>query len=142
MKGEELPDDANVVHYVSPSRVTETGEAGWEGFRRNNDGEPPSVHWLQQLGSEKAKQVSAARKVSRVQLRSNGRLGELRVGDVVARRDEIRFVHDPLCATDQYPADPSHSDMMGVPERGAANERLVCEVIASCVTQMHKAVEE
>jgi len=90
MKGEELPDDANVVHYVSPSRVTETGEAGWDGFRRNNDGEPPSVHWLQQLGSDKAKQVSTARKVARVQLRTNGRLAELRVGDVVAQRDEVR----------------------------------------------------
>lgn len=142
MKGEELPDDANVVHYVSPSRITETGEAGWDGFRRNTKDQPPSVHWLEQLGSEKSEQVSAARKVARVERRSNGRLAELRVGDVVAQRHEISFVHDPLCATEKDPADPSHSNMIGVPARGAANERLVCEVIASCVTQMHEAVED
>lgn len=142
MKGEGLPGDANVVHYVSPSRITETGEAGWDGFRRNAEGAPPSVHWLEQLGSGTSEQVSAARRVARVQLRPNGRLVELRVGDVVAQREEIKFVHDPLCATEKYPADPSHSDMIGVPARGAANERLVCEVIASCVTRMHKAVEE
>ena len=141
MKGYSLPGDANVVHYVSPSRITDHGEAvSWEAFRQKKPGKVPSVYWLEQFGGTKKHQLARTRQVSRLTLRRNGRFAELQVGEVTAQCTEVTFVHAPLEATEEYPADPSHADME-VPERGSDDERIVCEQIASCVNAMHKAVE-
>lgn len=141
MKGDSLPDDANVVHYVSSSRITEHGEASWEAFRQKKRGRAPSVHWLQELGGTKEHQLARTRQVSRISLRRSGRFAELQVGEVRVQCADLAFVHAPLDATGEYLADPSHADME-VPERDSDDERIVCEQIASCVNAMHKAVQE
>ena len=140
--GDELPEDSNVVHYVSSSRIADD-TVTWEAFRKKRPGKNPSVHWLEQFGGTKLHQLACVRARSTITLRPSGKFAELRVGDIVAEcRDKLgpscqglTVVYRPL------PTDPSHSDIEGIPEREEQCERVLCEILASCVADtLHDAV--
>lgn len=140
MKDDELPIEANVVHYVSPSRVTDTGEVTWAAFSKPS-GQMPSVHWLEQFEGSTDEQLKSVRRVSRLNRRRNGRFAELSVGDVVGIHPTIKVLHDPLQATLIFKEDPSHSNITGLPRRDDPREKLVCEQMAKFVKRnLHPAV--
>ncbi len=138
MKGDQLPAEARVVHYVSSSRWSGK-RVSYEAFKKAT-GKPPSVHWLEKLGETPEDQLAAVRAVSRLKFQRHGCFAELRVGDVMDCDDALKVVHDPLPGNDDYPPDPSHSNIIGMPQPGAANERIVCELLARRVTVAHAAV--
>lgn len=115
-----LPDYAQVVRYVSPSYVRDDGRVNGAAFQLRLNEEWLSVNWpgyFADLG--KSEQISEVRRLSRLRLRRNGRFAELNVGvakqAVRAEMPDLRFVHDPLPAVDEYEADPSHSQIAELP---------------------------
>ena len=76
--------------------------------------------------------------------RPNGRFAELNVGatkrHVKDRLTAFRFVHSPENATDQYEADPSHSDIVGLPQGDSPEAALIGDMIAECIATVHPAL--
>jgi hypothetical protein len=69
-----------------------------------------------------------------------GQLARLNVGHTVryVRENEpngllISFVHDPLDADGEHPADPSHSLIRGVPVQDTPEAAFVKDLIAHCI---------
>lgn len=76
-------------------------------------------------------------------MKSSGRLVELNVGvtreRIGQRLDELRFIHKPLNADENYEADPSHSEIMGLPPKDSPEAELIGDMIAECVIAVHSA---
>ena len=101
------------------------------------------VNWLEVFGQEKSQQMNEVRRLCRLRLRPNGRFAEANVGAVIRRVDEelssLRIVHDPLDAQDNFDADPSHAEIIGLPPGGSDHAILVGDLIAECVIAMYPA---
>ena len=54
----------------------------------------------------------------------------------------VRFVHQPLTAEDTYAADPSHSEILGLPPADSPEAEMIGDLIAECIVGVHPAVEE
>lgn len=141
----DLPDDAHIVRYISPSRVDENGVVNGKAFRLRPNENGLSVNWLDffaDLG--KSEQLNEVRRLSRLELRSNGRFAELNVGvakqAVRAELPNLRFIHDPLPAVDEYDADPSHSQIAELPPLSdSQRSAMIGDMIARCVLNLYPA---
>ncbi len=145
MRGDPLPDEDRFVRYLSATRIVD-GSPDGSGFCLGREEAGLSVNWLEVLASGGTDPLSEVRRLSRLRLRRSGRFAELRVGTVLcAVRDELdslRIMHDPLEAAEGFAADPSHSQITGLPPANTDEALLVGDMIAECVTTMHAAVVE
>lgn len=147
MKGDDLPEGDQIVRYVKPSMVRDDGTADGSDFRLRS-GRPDetglSVNWLDAFEPGKNHQLSEVRRLSRLRLPASGRFAEMNVGTVVRQvaeeLDSLRIIHDPLQATGDYDADPSHSDIAGLPPGDTDDAMLIGDLIAECVIAMHPAI--
>ena len=77
-------------------------------------------------------------------MRQSGRLAELNVGAVKLhvrqQLPSIRFVHTPLPEDGTKEADPSHTDVVGLPPGDSLEAALVGDMIAECVSAVHPAL--
>lgn len=148
MTAMDIPDDNHVVRYVSPRHVRKDGKVTWSAFSlrpHRPDDTGLSVNWLECFClSTKDEQLAEVRRVSRLELREGGRLAELNVGTTKRRlrREylEIRFIQKPLVAEDNYQADPSHSEISGLPRGNSPEAELVGDMIVRSITEVHPAV--
>ncbi len=146
MKGDDLPPEDHIVRYVKPSMIQENGVADGSDFRlrpARPDEKGLSVNWLEVFGSGKAHQFNEVRRLcsSRMSLSQNGRFAELNVGTLLRvvseELDTLRIIHDPLEAEQNYEADPSHSEVSGLPPGESEQAMLVGDLIAECVVNLH-----
>ena len=145
MAGKHLENESNVVRYCRPSAVHQDGTVNGAAFQLRKNEAGLSVHWLQSFHSAtKDQQLDQVRRLSRLTLSPNGRFAELRVGRVMQRFSPalagLSFVHSPLVAESGYAADPSHSEIYGLPEPSSPEAEFVGDIIASCVEEIHLAV--
>ena len=124
MKGREIREDQRVVRYVRPRLVHSTGHADPEAFvlRTLDDGTPEaglSVSWLGAFPGGTRSQLEKVALRLRLRVTSNGRFAEFVVGDLTtllaSENVDSSVVHDPLEAEDDYPEDPSHALVLGLP---------------------------
>ena len=145
--GGDLPDAAQVVRYVRPSHIRENGSAAGKAFRLRVGETGLSVNWIDYFaGLSKPEQVNEVRRLSGLSLSRNGRFAELNVGVVKqAVRAELpdlpilRFVHDPPAANGAHEADPSHSLVIGLPPFSDLSSKVVGNLIARRVQELHPA---
>lgn len=80
---------------------------------------------------------------ARYRRESPGRLVELSVGitkeQVGQILDELRFIPTPLAADENYEADPSHSEIVGLPPKDSPEADMIGDLIAECVIAIHPA---
>ena len=105
-----------------------------------------SVQWLESFGDlTKSQQLKEVRRLARLDMRPNGRLAELNVGNTkrhVSRQfSPLRFVNIPLSAIDQFDADPSHSEIEGLPSGDTIQAALIGDMIAECVQRTYPTVQ-
>ena len=142
MTGDVLPDSAHVVHYVRPTSIFEDGSID---IRLRSREPALSVHCLECFGDlPKEQQLAQVRRVSRLTLSKNGRLVEWQVGPttqyLLDEAPSIRFVSKPLAADQNHEADPSHSEIEGLPPRDSPQADLLGDMIAQCIMARHPAV--
>lgn len=150
MHANDLPDEANVVRYIKPTMVFEDGSVDGSEFclrAHRLDDTGVSVNWLECFGNlSKAEQLDEVRRLSRLDMRKSGRLAELNVGTtkhyIRNELDALRFIHAPLPAEGDYEADPSHSEIVGLPPGNSPQAALIGDMIAECIEAIHPAVEE
>ena len=145
MTGNDLPEDGHVVRYARPSKVNEDGTVDGSEFRLRQDDTGLSINWLECFtGLAKAQQLDEVRRLSRLNMRTRGRLAELNVGvtkhHVRDSLNALRFIHGPLNAIDKYKADPSHSEMLGLPPGDSPEAELIGDMIAECIAALHPAL--
>lgn len=144
MRGDDLPDDSHVIRYAKPTLVREDESVGGEAFQLRPGEASLSVNWLEYFSDiSNPEQVDEVRRRSRLQLRPSGRFAELNVGrtreHVQDELTDLRFVHDPLEAEAAFEADPSHSEITGLPPADSPEAELIGDMIAECVTAVHLA---
>lgn len=139
-----LPDESHVVRYASPRFVDDGIVEGGAFIRRSH--EPTiSLNWLEAFGGlSKDQQLHRIRQLTRIEMRENGRLAELNVGQTRAHMgsqlEGFDFITSPLAATPDHPADPSHAEIVGLPSLGSPEAELLGDMIAECVLAGHPTV--
>ncbi len=111
-------------------------------FQRKPDDPRPSVNWLNAFGDvlTTVEQVERVRRVIHLQLGGEAKFAEFCIGTVQRRAQEesesveVRF--DPQPETDDYPADNSHAEIVGLSD---SNEKVISEIIADSVLELHPA---
>jgi hypothetical protein len=137
MTGDNLPDDHHIVRYAKPSLVE--GEAvDGSAFLLRPDEPGLSVNWLEAFGgNDENHQLSEVRRLFRLRLASNGRFAKLNVGatkrHVSEVVEELGIIEAPLAPTDEFEADPSHAEIIGLPPGESDEAMLVGDLIADCV---------
>lgn len=139
--GSLVPDDDHVLRYIAPRHV-ENGIVNGAGFLRRPGEDASSVSWLELFEPPTENQVQAVRGAARLRYAKTGHLVRLNVGQT---RNYVRenapdgqalsFVHDPLAAEGEFPADPSHALIVGVPAADSAEADLIKDLIADCILQ-------
>ena len=140
-----MPDTDHVVRYVRPMSVLDDGSVDGSVFCLRPEDTGVSVNWLECFQEKtRDEQLDEVRSRSRLTLRSSGRLAELNIGmlkrHVVGRLSTLRVVHMPLNAEGGYTDDPSHSEMVGLPEADSSEGALIGDMIAECVRGVHPAL--
>ena len=143
MIGDSLPHDSHVARYVRPSLIQHEEVDGSAFLSRQGENEL-SVNWLEVLdGDDELRQMDEVRRLSRLDLRRNGRFAKFNVGE--AKRSVSRgakeagicisldVVEAPLCGTAEFEADPSHATVTGIPPSDSDQAMLVADLIAQCV---------
>ena len=149
MNSKDLPGNDHIVHYVKPSNF-EFGRVSIAEFRLREDRPDEkgvSVSWLEYYKNlSKEQQLAEVRRVSRLQLRKNGRIAELNVGKIreflFEEVPDLRIIHVPLDAEGEFLADPSHSEIIGLPSENPEQSDLVAQMIVKCVCGLHPAIAE
>ena len=133
------------MRYVKPSHVREDGSIDGENFRLRPQENALSINWLDYYKQWPIdEQLSEIRRLIRLSLRHNGRFAELNVGatkgQIAQLTDTVRFIHTPREATKRYNADPSHSEIVGLPPGDSILAALIGEMIADCIINQHPAI--
>lgn len=137
----DLPDESHVVRYAAPRHIHDDGSVDGYIFRLRPQESGLSVNWLEYFSQlTKPQQLEQVRQLSRLNLRRNGRFAELSVD--LARQEllDLAFRHRPLEAIAQYPADPSHSEIIGLPPGDSPQAALIGDMIAALVQNLHPAL--
>ena len=147
MIGDELPDEAHVVHYIKPTFVDdEDGSIDGSAFRLRSNDSGLSVNWLECFGNcTKAQQLDEVRRLSRLTMRKSGFLAELNVGTTkqhVHKLSALNFIHEPLPAESIYEADPSHSEITGLPPGDSLPAALLGDMIAEFIIATHPTLQQ
>ena len=132
-----IPPDNHVFRYVRPKDVDEE-EVNAGAFMLRESETSLSVNWKEKLPGRRHEQLAALRRLIRLRLARNGRFATVNVGQtkrfLLANHHPIGICSDPLEGTDDYPPDPSHSGITGLPARHDHSVAVfVGELIAECV---------
>ena len=146
MTSNDLPNDDHVVRYTKPTHLRKVdGRPTGAAFCLRSDESGLSVNWLECFRHlSKDEQLAEVRRLYRLDMRKNGRLAELNVGTtkqyLQSEFYELHFVKKPLVAEANYDADPSHSEITGLPQGNSPEAELVGDMIAQTVTSVHPTV--
>ena len=146
MTGDDLPNENHVVRYVKPSQFDEDEGVNGSAFQLRQNESGLSVHWLESFEDlAKPLQLDEIRRLSRLEIRKGGRFAELNVGrtkqHIKEDLSDIRFVHKPLNAKGSYEPDPSHCEILGLPD--FPDEELIGDLIANeCIEAIHPGLKE
>ena len=149
MNDNDFPESDHIVRYVKPSNF-ELGRVNIAEFRLREsrlDERGISVNWLECYRNfSREGQLAEIRAVSRLKLRNNGRFAELNVGEIKRLVSEelrgLRIIHTPLDAEGEFLADPSHSEIVGLPSGNPEKSDLIAQMIVKCICDLHPAVAE
>lgn len=150
MIGNDLSDDDHIVRYVRATSIREDGTVDGSEFRlRPNrpDDTGVSVQWLECYRDlPKDDQLARVRGVSRLTLKKKARFAELNAGQVkrhvFEEQEAMRIVHWPLETEGEFPVDPSHAEIIGLPPGDSDQAALIGDMIAQCIIRLHPAVIE
>ena len=142
----DLPDMDHVVRYARfiDFLDDEYKTLNCSAFQLRPTDSGLSVNWLEYFEDQsKPQQLNEVRRLIRLTMKSSGRLAELEVGatreHIGQILDELRFIPTPLAADENYEADPSHSEIVGLPPKDSPEADMIGDLIAECVIAIYPA---
>lgn len=146
MTGDSLPDSSHVLRYIRPTLITSDRTIDGSAFRLRPRENGLSVNWLEydrDLDAAKRVENVIAHIASRRSISKSGCFAEIPVGrtikHIAGKHVGLRFIHMPLAATNDHDADPSHSEIEGLPAYESDESALIGDMIAECVKATHPA---
>ena len=140
----DLPEDSSVVRYVGFTRIQgEMVEGSAFALRPGEIG--LSINWLDYFSAlTKEEQLDQVRRLIHLNVGARAVFAELNVGDTLrtvgSTLPSLQFVHSPAAASESYMADPSHSEIRGLPPPSSTDlALLIGDMIAGCVVNIHPA---
>lgn len=152
-RGKPLPSEDHIVRYVKPSMIgNPSGKIRGMEFRLREDRPREiglSVNWLEAFTGDKKQQILKVLQVNKswFTVRNNGCYAEFNVGQLREDVNEtlgagsLQIIHDPLSAKNGREADPSHSEIRGLPIAGTPEARLVGDLILEAMRDQHPVSE-
>lgn len=145
MNESDLPDSDHVVRYAGFTDILDDGTLNCSAFQLRKEETGLSVNWLECFEDrDKEQQLEAIRPLIRLKRGRKGGLAELNVGKTREhlgnRLEQLRFISVPLPADEKFEADPSHSEIIGLPPKDSPESELIGDMIAECVIEIHPAV--
>ena len=145
MNGCDLPDSDHVVRYAGFTDILDDGTLNCSAFQLRKEETGLSVNWMECFEDRaKEQQLEEIRPLIRLKRGRKGGLAELNVGKTREhlgnRLDQLRFISVPLPADEKFEADPSHSEIIGLPPKDSPESELIGDMIAECVIEIHPAV--
>lgn len=150
-----IPETDHVVRYVGWSLLLNGRVDGNAFVRRTKERttEPTvSVNWLEVFGGDRTHQLAELRRCIHLRLGARAKFALIRTGTCrrhVARslledgypELQMGFVHAPRKKKDNYPEDPSHAGITGLPDPGADPEHAeyVGDLIAQSTITLYSA---
>ena len=139
-----IVDDNHVLRYIAPKHI-DNGIINGSGFLRRPYEQASSVNWMEWFPLPIENQVSGVRSLRRLTYARNGRLARINVGSTTRYLEEhvlieLSFRHDPLPAEVDYPADPSHALIHGIPALDAPRSELIEDLLAESIIAHFPAV--
>ena len=135
-----------MVRYVGLRKLRDNGRPDADAFRLRQEESGLSVNLLDSDSyPTKEQQIAAVQRVAHYNIGAQGRFAELNVGQLMERLaselPEVSIVHSPVPASDRFPYDdPTHCQIMGLPQRDSPESQRIGEIIARCVAQLHPVV--
>ena len=145
MNSSDLPASDHVVRYARFIDILDDGTLNCSAFQLRKAEAGLSVNWLEYFETRtKSQQLDEIRPLIRLTMKRSGRLAELNVGatkeQVGQILDELQFIHMPLAADENYAADPTHGEIMGLPPKDSPEADMIGDLIVKCVIEIHPAV--
>jgi hypothetical protein len=137
--GQPIPDDDHVLRYIAPAHI-DNGLINGAGFLRRRHEQASSVNWMEYFPPPTENQILEIRARRRLNYAKTGLLAQVNIG---ATRDhlslnaqiQLAFIYKPLPADQekQFPADPSHAEIYGIPAQDGPQTELIEDLIAECI---------
>lgn len=143
MRGQAIPNDNHVIHYVKPRNIRPNGEIkGIQFILRKTDSDGLSANWLEYYSnSTKCEQVEKVKSSFNLRIEKKSCFAEFNVGNTKSYiREEcanLNFIHDPTEKNDKHNADPSHSLIIGLPAPNSPESAMIGDMLAECVKVKH-----
>jgi hypothetical protein len=154
--GTPVPEEDHVLRYIRKKHV-DNGIVSGAGFmRRPSEDTPPSVNWMECFTSSLEKQVAEISARRRIKYEMRGKLVRINVGHTrryVAENAKrhttkppslivLAFLHDPLRAEKEWPADPSHAVINGIPVEKTPDAELIQDLFVDCILDQFDVVPD
>ena len=143
MNATAIPESDHVVRYVKWSLLP-NGRVDGNAFVRRTDETTVSVNWLETFPGDRTHQLAEVRRCIHLQLGAQAKFALLHTG--ACRRHVARsliedgypdiqmgFLHVPRKKKGDFPEDPSHTEITGLPDPGADPEH--AEYVGDLIAQ-------
>lgn len=140
-----LPESDHILRHVKPTAFDEGRVQGAAfGWIPKGPDDGLSVNWIEHAdGTTVEDKIALIRRLRRLTWKKTHKLAVLNVGrvraDLRVKMAELGLncspdvVHDPLTATDMFPADPTHCLITGIPNNDSPEAEAVFDALAACV---------
>lgn len=138
----QIPGEAQIVHYVKPSKILDDGTVDGSEFILGLGHQGLSMNWLDYFASlpEPMRLEAVALKIQ-LDTKPTGRFAEWNVGtlraNLLTENHDVSVLHDPNPATEKYGPDPSHCQVYGLPMGNSPEAQLVGDMIAESIQDIH-----
>lgn len=139
---QDVNSEEHVVRYASPRHVDNEAVNGSAFLLRPHDDGALSINRPIIFHQDTSEALVEIRKLARIELKKSGRFAELNVGKIKAAiiPRSLNVIEDPLAQTDQYPADPSHAVIKGLPQGDCPLAEEYGDILSKCVDNVHLAL--
>lgn len=141
----DVPLDESVVRYASPRHVDGGRVLGGAFVARPND-PTISVNRPAVFGNDAEQAMACIRELSRLKIKANGRYAEIPVEEIIRALSDVQELQalqvqeDALAATADFQADPSHAQIVGLPNDNGPLAELCGDIIAQKISRVHLAI--
>jgi hypothetical protein len=154
--GTPLPDEDHVLRYIRKKHVDNGIVCGAGFMRRPTEDTPPSVNWMECFTPPIVNQIEEISARRRIKYEKRGKLVRINVGhtkryvaeNVTLSSAEtpilfvLAFLHDPLRAEKEQPADPSHALIDGIPVERTPDAELIQDLLVDCILDQFDVVPD
>jgi hypothetical protein len=139
--GDHLPDADHVLRYIGKRHVDGDVING-SGFLATPRDDTPSLNWMEYYAPPREAQLGNITGCRRIKYERRGKLALLHILGTKAYlaansqlQIDLAFIYDPLVPENDFPPDPSHSIVQGLPTIGTPEGEAFADLLTNCIVE-------